>query len=304
MMKGSDWMKRKTYVFVLAGLLVLGLLTAGFFLPAGKPLLHIHRYAETLVAPTCETEGCTVFTCTCGASYEKHIVPALGHSYDSTVVPPTWTAEGYTQYICRVCLAEYKDSIVPPPSDVMSPMAAKDYLLPFQTFSRARTQDPEFVMLHFTSAVALNPKDPYNQDLVRGIFEDYEVSVHYIIDREGNVRCYIPEELVAYHAGYGTWANDPKYTDLLNEYAIGIEIMAIGSQKDMAQYMTAGEYSRLNRAYIGYTDAQYDTLKALVGDICDRHHIPMDREHIIGHEEYSPAKTDPGELFDWDRLLS
>jgi len=29
----------------------------------------------------------------------------------------------------------------------------------------------------------------------------------------------------------------------------------------------------------------------------------MDREHIIGHEAYSPQKADPGEMFDWNKLL-
>ncbi len=189
-------------------------------------------------------------------------------------------------------------------TDIFSSLADKNYLLPLETYSREREHKPEFVMIHFTSAVVLSKEEPYNETLVRGIFTDYEVSVHYIIDRNGNIDCYVPEELVAYHAGRGEWNNDEKYTNKLNDYAIGIEIMAIGSQNDMAQYMTANEYNALNPEFIGYTDSQYDSLKLLVKDICERNDIPMDRQHVIGHEEYSPAKTDPGELFDWDRLLS
>jgi dimethylamine--corrinoid protein Co-methyltransferase len=34
-----------------------------------------------------------------------------------------------------------------------------------------------------------------------------------------------------------------------------------------------------------------------------RNGIPMDREHVIGHQEYSPKKSDPGELFDWSKLI-
>ena len=164
------------------------------------------------------------------------------------------------------------------------------------------THKPEFVMLHFTSAVVLSPDDPYDKALVRGIFEDYEVSVHYIIDRDGEVRCYVPEELVAYHAGRGTWGNDPQYTDSMNEYAIGIEIMAIGSEMDMEQYLTADAYRKLDPEHVGFTDAQYEALNALVRDICSRNAILLDRQHVIGHEDYSPAKADPGELFDWERL--
>ena len=147
------------------------------------------------------------------------------------------------------------------PPDVVSELAQPDYLLPLETFSRPRKHDPEFVMIHFTSAVMLDRNDPYNMEAVRSIFVDYEVSVHYIIDRDGTVRCYIPENVVAYHAGFGTWGDDPKYTDLMNDYAIGIEVVAIGSQKDMAQYLHPEEYGALNPEFIGYTEAQYAALQ-------------------------------------------
>lgn len=193
---------------------------------------------------------------------------------------------------------------VPLASEAASVPVVKEYLLPLETFSRERVCDPEFVMIHFISAVSLSRNDPYNMHTIRSIFEDYELSVHYIIDREGTIRCYIPEDLVAYHAGKGTWNNDPKYTDKLNDYAIGIEVVAMGSQADMRPYLTTDEYNQLDPNLLGYTDAQYAALKILVRDICQRNHIPMDRQHIIGHEEYSSSKTDPGELFDWARLLS
>jgi len=90
----------------------------------------------------------------------------------------------------------------------------------------------------------------------------------------------------------------------MNDYAIGIELMGIGTQKEMSIYMTAANYNKLDPAHLGFTDAQYASLKALVQDICDRNDIPMDRDHVIGHEDYSPKKVDPGDLFDWDRLLS
>ena len=190
------------------------------------------------------------------------------------------------------------------PPDIVYHGAEADYLLPLTDFSRQRQYTPEFVMIHFSSGVLLDRNDPYNMDTIRSIFVDYEVSTHYIIDREGKVTCYIPENLVAYHAGYGTWGDDPKYLDLMNEYAIGIELVAIGSQKDMAQYLHPSEYNALDKAIIGYTDAQYAALEALVTDICDRYNIPMDRNHIIGHEEYSPSKTDPGELFNWNYIIN
>ena len=265
---------------------------------------HIHNYEKTVVMPTCIEKGYTISTCKCGDSYNDNIVAPLGHNYETFVVKPTYTSEGYTQHTCQFCTDQYKDTYTQMPSNVTSSLAIKDYLLPLENFSRLRKYDPEFVMIHFISAVVSSRDDPYNPKLVRNIFSDYGISVHYIIDRNGQINCYIPEDLVAYHAGYGTWRNDPKYTNLLNNYAIGIEVMAIGSKNDMTQYMSASEYTNLNPEHIGFTDAQYDSLKALVKDICCRNNIPMDRQHIIGHEEYSPSKTDPGELFDWNRLLS
>lgn len=181
--------------------------------------------------------------------------------------------------------------------------AVEDFLLPVEEYSWEREFAPEYVMIHFTSAVVEHRDDPLNMDYIRQIFVDYDISVHYIIDREGTVRCYVPEDRVAWHAGKGEWANDEKYTNKMNHYAIGIEIAAIGSQKDMEIYLTEEEYAALDDRFKGFSDAQYDALKLLVEDICARYGIPADRDHVIGHQDYSPSKNDPGELFDWSRIL-
>ena len=159
-------------------------------------------------------------------------------------------------------------------------------------------------MIHFTSAVMLDRDNPYDADLNRSIFEDYEIGINYIIDRQGKITCYLPENRAAWHAGEGEYNNEKRLTNKMNKYSIGIEVMAIGSVDDMAQYMSSAEYYSLNSDNYGYTEAQYESLKLLVDDICQRHDIPVDRFHIIGHEEYSPEKTDPGELFDWSRIVS
>ncbi len=186
----------------------------------------------------------------------------------------------------------------------VSPLATTATLEPLESFSWEREQVPEYVMLHFTSAVVLSKTDPYNMETVRKIFEDNELSIHYIIDREGNIFSYIPEDRVAWHAGRGEFNGDEKYTNSMNHYAIGIELVAIGSENDMSQYLTPDEYASLDKSLIGFTDSQYNALKALVEDICTRNSIPRDREHVIGHDEYNPLKNDPGELFDWDRIIA
>jgi len=181
--------------------------------------------------------------------------------------------------------------------------AVENFLEPVEEFSWEREHDPRFVMLHFTSAVVNNRRDPYNIDDIRDIFIDYDVSIHYIVGRDGTVHCFIPEDRVAWHAGIGTWDNNEAYTNKMNLYAIGIEITAIGTQEEMSIYLTPEEYAALDPTLIGYTDAQYEALAMLVADICSRYDIPMDRDHVIGHSEYSSEKVDPGVLLDWSRIL-
>lgn len=200
-------------------------------------------------------------------------------------------------------LATLPPETLPPEPVTVYEGAVVDYLLPLENFSYAREASPQFVMIHFTSNVMANREDPYRIDDLRAIFVDNEVSIHYIIDREGIVRCYIPEDRVAWHAGKGEWNGDPAFTNRMNYHSIGIELAAIGSQSDMSIYMSAQEYDALDSSLIGFTDAQYEALSLLVADICSRYQIPMDRAHIIGHEEYASRKQDPGELFDWSRIV-
>lgn len=185
----------------------------------------------------------------------------------------------------------------------VSPLSTENFLLPLEDYSWEREFEPEYVMLHFTSAVVNNRSNPYDMSEVRKIFEDSEISIHYIVDREGGIQCYIPESRAAWHAGRGSFGTDERLTNAMNKYSIGVEILAIGSQHDMAQYLTAAEYNALPKEYIGFTEQQYRSLAGLVKDICGRNSIPFDREHVIGHDMYNPLKNDPGELFDIEKLF-
>lgn len=187
--------------------------------------------------------------------------------------------------------------------NVLSPLAMPDYLTPQEDYSWTREVAPEFIMLHFSSNVVVDRENPYGLDAVRSIFIENGVSTHYLIDRDGTIYGYVPENRVAWHAGKGSYADDDRLTDNMNHYAIGIELMAIGSREDMAKYLTSEEYDALDPSLIGYTEAQYAALAVLLPDICSRYDIPFDREHIIGHQDYRPAKPDPGELFDWERVV-
>ncbi|MBS8265704.1 N-acetylmuramoyl-L-alanine amidase [Mesobacillus boroniphilus] len=162
------------------------------------------------------------------------------------------------------------------------------------------------VVLHFSSNAVGNPENPYVYEEIRKVFDEYDVSPHYMIDRNGQIYYMLPETRAARHAGKGDLADFPDYADHLNRYSIGIELMAIGTGEEMATMMSTEDYKKIPQEHIGYTDAQYDALNLLLDDIVARNrNIKKDRDHIIGHDEYAPErKTDPGSLFDWSRVVS
>ncbi len=72
---------------------------------------HIHVYdRNTVVAPTCTSEGYTWYACACGEGYQDALTEKLPHTYDSVVVEPTETADGYTEHTCSVCGDSYRDN--------------------------------------------------------------------------------------------------------------------------------------------------------------------------------------------------
>ena len=195
---------------------------------------------------------------------------------------------------------------IEPPSDpeIISSLAEKN-LMDIEKYSWEREYPVEYVMIHFCSDVVANKKYPYGLNAVRRTFETNEVSINYIIARNGDIQCWIPEQRAAWHAGKGEWKGDEKYTNLMNKYSIGIEILAIGSKNDMKPFLSSSAYNSISKSLIGYTSAQYESLIALLNDICARWDIPKDRDHIIGHSEYAGSRrTDPGELFNWDKVIN
>ncbi|UAL46679.1 N-acetylmuramoyl-L-alanine amidase [Sutcliffiella horikoshii] len=191
--------------------------------------------------------------------------------------------------------------VVVPPEP--SSLDMREWLLPKKN-SRVRGAPITHVMLHFTNNALRDPQNPYDIEEVYALFEEYEVSAHYLIDREGEIYLLVPEERAAFHAGKGHLLNYQEYKSGLNDYSIGIELLAVGTREEMLSIMPADVYDSISPADIGYTDAQYASLKELLDDILKRNPlIKNDREHIIGHDEYAPVrKSDPGDLFDWSRI--
>lgn len=163
------------------------------------------------------------------------------------------------------------------------------------------TADIEYIMLHAISDAAANPANPYEMDRIAAIFWECGVEAHYVIDRSGTAYQFVRDDSTARHAGRGSWAKDPRLTNNMNRYALGIEILGIGTEGEMAGVIGAQANSRISEGDRGFTDEQYAALNGLLSLLTSRYHIPADR--IISHEEYDPGrKWDPGDLFEWERI--
>jgi N-acetyl-anhydromuramyl-L-alanine amidase AmpD len=175
-------------------------------------------------------------------------------------------------------------------------------LLPVEQNTYARVENISHIMIHFMSAIICHPDDPFNIPYIQENFYQSGASVHYVIGRNGTIYRMVNESYVAWHAGKGSWEGKESYTNRMNHYAVGIELLGIGSQRDMSIMMSGEYYESIDPSYIGFTEEQYVSLAALVEDICARHDIPKDRSHVLGHQDYTSRKTDPGELFDWTKI--
>jgi len=145
------------------------------------------------------------------------------------------------------------------------------------------------VVVHYMSAVNIDPERPYDLGRLLGIFCEYGVSSHYLITRRGKVYRLVPEEAKAWHAGLSIMP-EPDNREGVNEFSVGIELAATADS--------------------GFTESQYGALCRLCRDIERRHGRRM---AYVGHDQIAgaravamgiraDAKPDPGPLFDWKRF--
>jgi hypothetical protein len=112
------------------------------------------------------------------------------------------------------------------------------------------------------------------------------VSAHYSVLESGAIHQSVADKDIAYHAG--NWP--------YNVMSIGIEHDGFAAQADT-------------------TDAEYNASAQLVASLCATYGIPIDRQHIIGHNEV-PDPNHPGEFggvdhhtcpgpnWDWNRYMA
>jgi N-acetyl-anhydromuramyl-L-alanine amidase AmpD len=138
---------------------------------------------------------------------------------------------------------------------------------------RPKTARIDTVVVHNTEASA--------EDTLAGFQNPaFMASSHYLVDTDGKVTQTVHPSDVAW--GAGNW--------WVNTHAINIE--HVGFAKDG-----------------GYTQAQYEASAKLVRFLGGKYDIPLDRQHIVGHDEVptllqtevAGAHWDPGPFWNWHR---
>jgi len=124
--------------------------------------------------------------------------------------------------------------------------------------------------------------------LVKVIFETYKVSSHYMITRDGQIIRFVKDNDISYHAGKSKMPNDGR--EKVNDFSIGVEILSTHPKDDPTTKTPAD----------AYTPAQYEALNKIIAELCKNGHKIT---AVVGHDEIAPGrKTDPGPLFQWDRV--
>src|SRR3990167_5333766 len=92
-----------------------------------------------------------------------------------------------------------------------------------------------------------------------------KVSSHYLIDRDGTIYRCVDDESEAWHAGISNLHGKEQ----VNEFSVGIELVD-ADEKDK------------------YPDEQLEALLEVCVELCEEHHIPLNR--IVGHCHVAPGR--------------
>lgn len=113
--------------------------------------------------------------------------------------------------------------------------------------------------------------------------EPISVSAHYVVGQGGEVVQMVRDSDIAFHACRA------------NDTSIGIEHCA----------RSAGEHGPSDPGF-PITEQQYLGSAYLVKWLCEKHGIPRERSHIVGHAEADPTTTHrdcPTGRWDWDHFM-
>jgi len=128
-------------------------------------------------------------------------------------------------------------------------------------------------------ALFTNTLDPAAHPYFQSI-RDARVSAHLLIRRDGEIVQYVPFDRRAWHAGASCFED----REACNDFSIGIELEGCDDEP--------------------YTGIQYQRLAA-VAALLMKHYPGINRNRIVGHSDIAPGrKSDPGHVFDWNRLYT
>ncbi len=78
--------------------------------PEATTPAHTHSYqAANTVAASCDSQGYTEYTCSCGSTVKRDYTDKLGHSYTVTQTEATCQTGGSTVHTCERCGSSYED---------------------------------------------------------------------------------------------------------------------------------------------------------------------------------------------------
>lgn len=127
----------------------------------------------------------------------------------------------------------------------------------------------DFIVIHYTEI-------SYARTLSAFHNPNSYVSAHYVVRNDGHVAQIVGEADTAWHAG-NSWFND---------HSVGIEI------------------EKSDESNPDFTPEEYYAAASLACGIAARHDIPLDRQHVIGHNEVpGSTHTDPGPTWGWDHFM-
>jgi len=150
-------------------------------------------------------------------------------------------------------------------------------------------QSPSYAKLHDrkVTTIVIHVAETSFWGTVRTLTDpDRPASAHFVVSQEGEVVRLVDPNDVAWHAG----------NKAVNESSIGIE------------------HEGFTYVRGSLTTTEIDSSARLVAYLAIRYGIPIDRKHLIGHDEVpdplhpglrggADHHTDPGPYWDWDRYL-
>ncbi|MFG2136386.1 N-acetylmuramoyl-L-alanine amidase [Streptomyces sp. NPDC048650] len=136
------------------------------------------------------------------------------------------------------------------------------------------------------SSIVIHDTEGSWETTLRLIKDPAYVSWHYTIrSSDGLIAQHVPTKDVAWHAG--NW--------YINSHSVGIEHEGFLASPDA-----------------WYTEAMYRASARLVRYLSQKYDVPLDRQHILGHDNVPGTTTatikgmhtDPGPYWDWDRYFT